>query len=106
MVLMAGFDLPVAAIREQMASALHVIVQLARLSDGTRKVVNLTEVAGMEGPIITLQDIFVFRQTGIGPDGTVLGALHPTGLRPKFADKFLAFGIDLPEQVFGGARWG
>jgi pilus assembly protein CpaF len=106
MVLMAGFDLPVTAIREQMASALHVIVQLARLSDGTRKVVNLTEVAGMEGPIITLQDIFVFRQTGIGPDGKVLGTLNPTGLRPKFADKFLAFGIDLGEEVFDGGRWG
>jgi pilus assembly protein CpaF len=106
MVLMAGFDLPVAAIREQMASALHVIVQLARLADGTRKVMNLTEVAGMEGPVITLQDIFVFRQTGISPNGEVLGALHPTGLRPKFADRFPAFGIQLGEELFGGRRWG
>ncbi len=106
MVLMAGFDLPVLAIREQMASALHVIIQLARLSDGTRRVVNVTEVAGMEGQLITLQDIFVFKQTGVGPDGLVEGDLSPTGIRPQFADKFEAFGVHLGDQVFGAGRWG
>jgi pilus assembly protein CpaF len=106
MVLMAGFDLPVLAIREQMASALHVIIQLARLSDGSRRVVAVTEVAGMEGQIITLQDIFQFRQTGIGADGQVLGQLRSTGIRPKFADKFETFGIHLPDDTFGAQRWG
>jgi len=106
MVLMAGFDLPVAAIREQMASALHVIIQLARLSDGSRRVTSVTEVAGMEGPIVTLQEIYAFKQTGVDSTGKVLGDLHPTGLRPRFADKFDAFGIHLGEDVFGGGRWG
>lgn len=106
MVLMAGFDLPVAAIREQMASALHVIIQLARLSDGTRRVVSVAEVAGMEGQVVTLQEIFTFKQTGIGPEGRVLGELRPLGIRPKFADKFEAFGIHLGDETFGTGRWG
>jgi pilus assembly protein CpaF len=106
MVLMAGFDLPVAAIREQMASALHVIVQLARLSDGSRRIVSVTEVAGMEGPTVTLQEIFQFKQTGIDAQGNVLGDLHPTGIRPRFAEKFQAFGINLGDDVFGAGRWG
>src|SRR5207248_7525512 len=83
MVLMAGFDLPVAAIREQMASALHVLVQLSRLVDGTRRVVQVTEVAGMEGHFVTLQDIFVYKQTGIETGGRVIGELTGTGIRPK-----------------------
>jgi pilus assembly protein CpaF len=105
MVLMAGFDLPVAAIREQIASALHVIVQLARLSDGTRRVTNVTEVAGMEGHLVTLQDIFVFRQTGIDANGKVLGELKATGIRPQFADRLHSFGIDLSEDTFNASRW-
>jgi pilus assembly protein CpaF len=106
MVLMAGFDLSVAVIREQMASALHVIVQLSRLVDGTRKVIQLTEVAGMEGSLVTLQDIFIYRQTGIDPQGRVLGELHATGIRPKFADRLRAFGMDLSEDIFDVGRWG
>ena len=106
MVLMAGFDLPVMAIREQMASALHVIVQLSRLSDGSRRIVSVTEVAGMEGQTVTLQEIFQFKQTGIDPQGRVIGDLHPTGIRPRFAEKFEAFGIHLGEDVFGARRWG
>jgi len=106
MVLMAGFDLPVTAVREQMASALDVIIQIARLSDGTRRIVSVSEVAGMEGPVVTLQDIFLFRQTGVAPDGRVLGELRATGIRPKFADKFEAFGIHLGEDIFGTRRWG
>jgi len=105
MVLMAGFDLPVAAIREQIASALHLIIQLARLSDGTRRVVNVTEIAGMEGHLVTLQDIFVFKQTGIDPSGKVLGELKATGIRPRFADRLHTFGIDLSEDIFNTARW-
>jgi len=105
MVLMAGFELPVAVIREQMASALHVIVHLNRLVDGTRKVVQLTEVSGMEGNLVTLQDIFIYRQTGIDPQGRVLGELRATGIRPKFADRLHAFGMDLSEDIFDVKRW-
>src|SRR5262245_17491975 len=76
MMRMAGVELPVAAIREQIASALHLIIQLARLTDGTRRVVNVTEVAGLEGHLVTLQDIFVFRQHGIDANGKVLGEMR------------------------------
>lgn len=102
MVLLAGFDIPVRVIREQMASAIHAVVQIARLLDGTRKVVQVTEVAGMEGNVVTLQDIFVFKQTGIDQQGRVLGDLKPTGIRPRFAERLHAFGVDLPADVFSG----
>jgi pilus assembly protein CpaF len=105
MVLMAGFDLPVAAIREQTASALNLIIQLARLADGTRKVTSVTEVAGMEGHIVTLQDIFVFKQTGIDHSGRVLGELKATGIRPQFADRLQAFGVEIGDDVFNTSRW-
>ena len=105
MVLMSGFELPVMVIREQMASALHVIVHLNRLVDGTRKVVQLTEVSGMEGNLVTLQDIFLYRQTGIDPQGRVVGELRATGIRPKFADRLHAFGMDLSEDIFDVKRW-
>lgn len=105
MVLMAGFELPVMVIREQMASALHVIVHLNRLVDGTRKIVQLTEVSGMEGNLVTLQDIFIYRQTGIDPQGRVLGELRATGIRPRFADRLRAFGMDLSEDIFDVKRW-
>ena len=106
MVLMAALDLPIAAIREQMASAIHLIVQIARLSDGTRRLVAVTEVAGMEGAIVTLQEIFSFKQTGIDGEGRVLGELKPTGIRPKLADRIATFGITLPESTFNVGRWG
>jgi pilus assembly protein CpaF len=105
MVLMAGFELPVSAIREQMASALHVIVQLSRLADGTRKVVNVTEVAGMEGSLVTLQDIFVFRQATIDQEGRVIGQMRPTGIRPQFADRLEAFGVGIHDDIFNTSRW-
>jgi pilus assembly protein CpaF len=106
MVLMAGFALPEKAIREQMASAFHLIIQLSRLLDGTRKIVQVAEVAGMEGNLVSLQEIFTFKQTGIGPEGRVLGELRATGIRPKFADRLRAFGVDLPGEIFDVARWG
>jgi pilus assembly protein CpaF len=105
MVLMAGFDLPVAVIREQMASALHLIIQLSRLVDGTRRIVQVSEIAGMEGNLVTLQDIFVFKQSGVGPGGRVLGDLHPTGIRPKFVDRLQAFGTTISEDIFNVGRW-
>src|SRR5438093_477395 len=100
MCLMAGTDLPQRAIREQIASAVDVIVQISRLKDGSRKIVSITEVQGMEGEVIVMQDVFVFEQTGY-VDGKVQGHLRPTGIRPKFVAKFEAAGIKLPPGVFG-----
>ncbi len=100
MCLMAGMDLPARAIKEQLASALDLIVQISRLKDGSRKITNVTEVQGMEGDTIVLQDVFVFEQTGY-VDGLVNGRLRPTGIRPKFTEKFEAAGIRLPRDVFG-----
>lgn len=100
MTLMAGMELPVRAIREQVASAVDLIVHQERMRDGTRKVVNITEVSGMEGDVITTMDIFIFEQTGI-ENGKVLGRLRPTGLRPKFMEKIESAGIHLPPSIFG-----
>jgi pilus assembly protein CpaF len=93
MVLMAGLDLPVRAIREQMASALHLAVQLARFSDGQRRVIVVSEITGMESQIITMQDLYRFEQEGVGDDGRILGSLEPTGIVPTFADRFAKSGI-------------
>jgi pilus assembly protein CpaF len=93
MVMMAGFDLPVRAIREQMASALHMIVQIARMPDGSRRVTAITEVSGLEGDVVTLQDIFTLVDQRMTADGKVEGDLKPTGIRPRFADKFAAHGV-------------
>lgn len=100
MTMMAGMELPVRAIREQIASAIDLVVHQERLRDGTRKVVNLTEVSGMEGDVITMTDIFVYEQSGY-EDGKVIGRLRPTGLRPKFIDKIEGSGIHLPASIFG-----
>ena len=103
MVLMAGFELPIKAIREQLQSAIHLVIQIARFPDGTRKVVAVAEVSGMEGQIVTMQDLFRFEQTGIDTDGRVLGELRTTGIRPRFADKFEVAGIHLPSDLFAVA---
>ncbi len=100
MCLMSGMDLPVRAIREQVSSAIDLIIQQSRMRDGTRKITNITEVQGMEGDIITMSDIFVFEQTGIEA-GKVIGRIRPTGIRPKFIDRIEAAGIHLPPSVFG-----
>ncbi len=100
MCLMAGMDLPVRAIREQVSSAIDLIVHQERMRDGSRKVVKVTEVQGMEGQIITMSDIFEFEQTGIEA-GKVIGRLRPTGLRPKFIEKIEQAGIHLPPAIFG-----
>jgi pilus assembly protein CpaF len=103
MCLMAGMDLPVRAIREQIASAVDVICHQERLRDGSRKIVKITEVQGMEGDMITLSDIFEFEQTGI-EGGKLIGRIRPTGIRPKFTDRIEAAGIYLPPSVFGVGR--
>jgi pilus assembly protein CpaF len=100
MVMMAGMELPVRAIREQVSSAIDLIVHQERMRDGTRKVVNITEVSGMEGDVITMTDIFVFEQSGF-ESGKIIGRLRPTGLRPKFMDKIESSGIHLPPSIFG-----
>jgi len=104
MTLMAGMELPARAVREQVTSAINLIIHQDRMRDGSRKVVNVTEVSGMEGEVITTTDIFVFEQTGI-EGNRVIGTLRPTGLRPKFMEKLEAAGIHLPPAIFGvGAR--
>ena len=102
MVLMAGLELPSRAIREQMASAIHLVVHLSRLRDGTRRVSHLTEVTGMEAGVISLQDIFVLEHSGdLGADGLLHASLRPTGLRPVFADRLKAAGLGIPARLLG-----
>lgn len=105
MVLMAGTELPLKAIREQIASALDLVIHQERMQDGSRKVVRVSEVQGMEGDVVTLQDLFVFQQTGF-EDRRVQGSLRPVGLRPKFLPKLEALGIRLPPSVFGAVENG
>ncbi|AFV10788.1 putative conjugal transfer protein [Thermacetogenium phaeum DSM 12270] len=100
MVMMAGMELPVRAIREQIASALDLIIHQNRLRDGSRRITHITEVQGMEGDTIVLQDLFVFEQTGLERRGQVLGRFRSTGIRPKFMWKFQAAGIVLPDEIF------
>jgi len=100
MVLMAGMDLPVRAIREQIASAVDLIVQQSRMRDGSRKITHVSEVVGMEGDIITLQDIFVYESSGKDSAGRVTGEFRPTGIRPVFAKKLLEAGLNLPADIF------
>jgi pilus assembly protein CpaF len=100
MTMMAGMDLPTRAIREQIASALELVVHLERMRDGTRKLTHISEIQGMEGDVITMTDLFVFEQTGL-EDGKVIGRLRPTGLRPKFMEKIEQSGIQLPASIFG-----
>ncbi|MFE4197481.1 CpaF family protein [Paenarthrobacter sp. NPDC056912] len=101
LVLMAGMELPLRAIREQIASAVHVIVQLSRLKDGTRRVTHITEVLGMEGEVVTLQDAFTFDfAAGVDAEGRFVGRTVPTGIRPRFVEKLADMGIYLPAEVF------
>ncbi len=100
MVLMAGMELPHRAIREQVASAIELIVHLERMRDGSRRVVSITEIQGMEGDVITTAEIFKFEQTGY-EDGKVIGRLRPTGIRPKFMSKLEEADIHLPPSIFG-----
>jgi pilus assembly protein CpaF len=100
MVAMANLNIPDRAIRQQVASAIEVVVQIARMSDGTRKVTAISEITGMERDIITMQDIFVFEKLGVDEDGRVRGRFRATGIRPKCTDRFATSGIQLPAQMF------
>jgi pilus assembly protein CpaF len=100
MVTMAHAKMQVISIRQQIASAVHVLVQASRLSDGSRRIINITEVTGMEVDMVTLQDIFVFEKRGLSPDGRVLGRFAATGIRPKFYEKLLSAGIRLRADMF------
>jgi pilus assembly protein CpaF len=102
MVLMAGFELPIRAVRQQVASALELVVHLERMDDGTRKITSITEVGRMEGDVIMLQDLFTFRFEGMSSDRVVLGELHATGVRPTFESKFRKHGLELPAGLFAG----
>jgi pilus assembly protein CpaF len=101
MSLMAGLELPIKVLREQIASAVDLIVQQTRLRDGTRKITQITELAGMEGDTVVLTDVFKFEQTGIGQDGKVIGEIKPTGIRPMFSTRLEAAGFKLKPEIFG-----
>jgi pilus assembly protein CpaF len=97
---MAGVTMPTKVMREQISSAITAVVHVGRLSDGKRKVVSIQEITGMESDIITMQEIFEYDQTGVAPDGTVLGIFRATGIRPKFAERLKTHGIVLSDQLF------
>src|SRR5699024_5203388 len=96
--------IPAKAMRQQIASAITAVVQVSRLADGKRKVMSVSEITGMEGEMITMQEIFVFQQTGVGLDGSVLGRFKATGVRPKFLDRIKAHGITLSNTMFDPNR--
>lgn len=100
MVTLANANIPLSAVRQQIASAVHIVVQAARLSDGSRVVTNVTEVTGIESDVVTMQDIFVFEKRGVSSRGRVLGRFAATGILPKFNEKLLAAGIRLPVELF------
>jgi pilus assembly protein CpaF len=100
MVAMASLNLPARALRQQIASAVSIVVQVARMSDGTRKVTNISEITGQEEDVISMQDVFNFVRKGIGPDGKVMGTFAPSGIRPKFLDRLRIAGIVLPADIF------
>jgi pilus assembly protein CpaF len=105
MMLMSGFELPVRAIREQMSAAFHIILQLARFADGSRRIVSLSEVVGMEDATVTMQELFKFDVRTIEPDGRILGALKPTGIVPTFSERFTKAGIALESIIPNVGRW-
>jgi len=100
MVAMTNLNLPERTVRQQMASAIAIVVQVSRLSDGSRKVMSISEITGMEEGTISMHEIFYFERKGIGPDGRVLGFFQPTRIRPKFLEQIRTFGIVLPGRMF------
>ena len=104
MVGMTGLNLPSKATRQQISSAITAVIHVSRLSDGKRKVTSIQEITGMEGDIVTMQEIFTFEQTGVAPDGTVLGSFRATGIRPKFIDRLLTRGVKISDNIFDPTR--
>jgi len=104
MVAMSNLNIPTIAVRRQIASAISVVVQVSRLSDGTRKVTSISEITGMEGELITMQEIFAFKKQGVRENGDVIGDFTPSGVRPKFAEQLLIAGIPLPANMFQGVK--
>lgn len=100
MVMMAGMELPLKAIRQQVSSAIDMIVHVSRLRDGSRVVTHITEMLGMEGDVVQLQDIFLFEQTGVDSNGKVMGHHHSTGITPKCYEKIIAEGVKLDKEIF------
>lgn len=100
MVAMGSTNLPERTVRRQIASAITIVVQLARLSDGTRKVMNISEITGMDENVISMHEIFSFVKKGIGPNGNVIGAFRPSGIRPKFLEQLRVSGVHLPAALF------
>jgi pilus assembly protein CpaF len=100
MIAMANLNLPEKTVRQQIASAITIVVQIARLSDGARKVMSLSEITGMEENMISMQEIFNFQRKGIGPKGNVVGVFQPSGIRPKFLERLKVAGIQLPAALF------
>jgi pilus assembly protein CpaF len=100
MIQMTGMRLSDRAMRQQIASALDLVLQVARMSDGSRRVTSISEITGMEGEIITMQEIFMYERTGVDQQGQVLGRFRPTGVRPRFAEKLKACGLQLPRVFF------
>jgi len=105
MALMANLNLPEKAVRRQIASAVTILIQVARMSDGSRRVTHLTEITGMEEDIVSMQDVFLFEKQGISQDGRVMGTFTATGIRPKFADRLKASGIDVPASIFEHSQY-
>ena len=104
MMLMAGFELPLRATRAQIASAVNVIVQVARLSDGSRRMVSISEITGMEGEVVAMHEVFRFVREGVGEDGKILGHFAATGIRSYYADRFKQWGYDLPSDIYSPNR--
>ena len=100
MIGMSGIDIPAKSSRAQIASALDVVVQVARLADGRRKLISVSELTGMEGEVVTMQEIFRYRQTGVGSDGIVQGRFEATGIRPRFLEQVMAHGLTLSADLF------
>ena len=107
MAMMANLNLPEKAIRKQIASAVSMVLQMARFSDGTRRLTHISEITGMEGDVVSMQNLFVFEKQGVSSEGRVLGTFNAEGIRPKFAEKLKAAGFDLPLNMFDqpGRHW-
>jgi len=100
MAMMANLNLPEKAVRRQMASAVNIVIQISRFNDGTRRVTHLSEITGMEEDIVSMQDVFLFEKRGVSADGRVVGSFTATGIRPKFAERLKASGINVPASWF------